>query len=114
MTKLIPWAMLCATTALFGCGSHATIRATTPEQVANSGATPSMASSDVTMTAASADVAMPDHTMAESLPDAPWAAPRMATSAAPRALLGAWRHADNRMECAPLAPTALGDGAGAH
>lgn len=111
MTK-IHWAMLCAATALFGCGSHTAMRATTPEQVAT--ATPAMSQEDVTMTAANASVAMPEHTMAISLPDAPWTAERMTASAAPRALIGAWRRADNRAECAPLAPTSLGEGQGAH
>lgn len=109
--------MLCAAIALSGCGSHAALRSTMPAQVATSPVTSSTADAiainDSTVTAASAEVAMPITPITESFAAAPWSAEPMAATAAPRALLTAWRRADNRTDCAPLAPSSLGAGMGA-
>ncbi len=42
---------------------------------------------------------------------APWSAEPVATGDAPSELLAAWREADNREQCAPLAPTSYLEGA---
>lgn len=48
-----------------------------------------------------------------SLPAAPWADAPLAQRDVPPALLAAWRRAENRAWCAPVAPRSLGTGAGA-
>ncbi|MGE0788581.1 MAG: hypothetical protein AB7S26_23120 [Sandaracinaceae bacterium] len=47
------------------------------------------------------------------LPSAPWATPPIASEAAPGAVLAAWRDAENRSVCAPIAPIATGAADGA-
>jgi hypothetical protein len=95
------------------CGAS---RLGAPVIAANAPATttaPTIAMHDTTTTAASESVALPEHVEAAPAPAAPWSAERLAQPAAPRALLQAWRRADNSGWCAPLAPTSLGAGEGA-
>jgi hypothetical protein len=51
--------------------------------------------------------------VAASLPDAPWADALLGSEAVPAPILSAWEHAENRNQCAPLVPVALGRGEGA-
>ncbi|HHH27860.1 MAG TPA: hypothetical protein ENK57_05895 [Polyangiaceae bacterium] len=48
------------------------------------------------------------------LPSAPWEAEPVQTDEVPGALLRAWSIADNRGECAPIVPAAMGAAEGAH
>ncbi|MFB4302625.1 hypothetical protein [Actinomadura sp. NTSP31] len=45
---------------------------------------------------------------------APWDAPQLREDEAPKILVHEWRRANNRDDCAPIAPAQLGAGAGAH
>lgn len=46
-------------------------------------------------------------------PRAPWTGPRLKAGEVPAVYLAEWRKAENRAGCAPIAPAALGAGAGA-
>lgn len=48
-----------------------------------------------------------------ALPASPWSSAPLGSAAVPGPILSAWQHAENRAQCAPLAPVALGAGAGA-
>jgi hypothetical protein len=48
-----------------------------------------------------------------SLPPSPWSDAPLASDAVPAPILRAWADAQNRGQCAPMAPVALGAGAGA-
>lgn len=50
---------------------------------------------------------------AAELPAAPWAEAPLVAQTVPAPIVSAWEHAENRAQCAPLAPTALGAGEGA-
>ncbi len=50
---------------------------------------------------------------APTLPAAPWSGDRLAAAAVPAEFVAAWRKAENRATCAPVAPASLGEGAGA-
>lgn len=49
----------------------------------------------------------------DALPAAPWTEVPLAPNEAPASLLAAWRRADNRAWCAPVAPRSFGAGMGA-
>lgn len=49
----------------------------------------------------------PDVPGAPAAPAAPWSRPALARAEAPRVLLEQWQRAENREQCAPLAPASL-------
>lgn len=55
-----------------------------------------------------------NHVATASLPTSPWSNERIASNAAPSQLVQAWRHADNRSWCAPIAPGSDAALMGAH
>ena len=104
-----------ATVAMFlvmGCGASRSGMVVAANAPAGTNA-PTFAMHDTTTTAASEAVALPAHVEAAPAAPAPWSAEHLAQPAAPRALLQAWRRAENQEWCAPLMPTTLGAGAGA-
>lgn len=50
---------------------------------------------------------------ASALPASPWSDAPLGSEVVPSPILSAWEHAENRAQCAPLAPRALGAGEGA-
>lgn len=50
---------------------------------------------------------------ASALPASPWSDAPLGTEVVPTPILSAWAHAENRAQCAPIAPRALGAGEGA-
>jgi hypothetical protein len=50
---------------------------------------------------------------AAELPPAPWSNPALAAAAVPPVYLAEWRRAENRAQCALIAPASLGEGEGA-
>jgi hypothetical protein len=55
----------------------------------------------------------PQATGETALPVAPWAEAPLGSAAVPQPILSAWQHAENRAQCAPIAPITLGAGEGA-
>lgn len=105
-----------ATVAMFlmvGCGASRTGGPVVAASSPSSAGAPTIAMHDTTTTAASEAVALTAHVEAAPAAPAPWSAEHLAQPAAPRALLQAWRRAENHGWCAPLAPTTLGAGEGA-
>lgn len=103
--------------ALTGCGAQATTSAasTLPLAPLASVETAPEAQSDV-LAAAPTNV-VPDEVPANidpsTLPAAPWTNPPLPAREAPRPILNAWRDADNRDTCAPIAPRSFGAAEGA-
>lgn len=60
-----------------------------------------------------APLAAPSPVETAALPDAPWAEAPLGAQAVPAPLVSAWEHAENRAQCAPIVPTALGAAEGA-
>lgn len=93
-----------------GCGGAASSAVTGAVAVSSSGGLSEVPSAE------QEDAMAVDAQAAEmgALPLAPWADAPLAVAAVPAPILAAWQHAENRAECAPIAPTALGAGDGAN
>lgn len=105
-------AALGAVTMLFGCASSAA--------PATSATTPLAFEPAVLDTeAALSEAPMEEETLAASsfdlsgLPAAPWAEARLASNEVPAPILTAWARAENRTQCAPIAPASFGAADGA-
>jgi hypothetical protein len=101
--------------ALTGCGAEATlsVASTTPAPALSMAEAPSQPSTGL-LAAAPTNV-MPSEPAIDpnTLPAAPWTNPPLPAREAPRPILNAWREADNRDTCAPIAPRSFGAAEGA-
>lgn len=115
-TKLSCTAVLSLALSLMGCGAQVATTAavtaapgalavTAPAQPTASGVAMTPGNETVAVAAPELDVA--------TLPAPPWSGPPMAADEAPRALMNAWRGAENREWCAPIAPRSMGAADGA-
>jgi len=112
-SKLLVGATVVSALTFLGCGATATSEAPAGVTTAARGGSMPIATAGGADRAMQSELAAADGTSAtapdySSLPPAPWASEHMALQAAPAALVRAWRTADNRTWCAPVAPTTLG------
>lgn len=101
--------LMTANVMWIGCGSQAP---------ASTGAVANAPIAEVLAAVSSGDEAavLPTESQAAGatvLPAAPWAEAPLGSAAVPPPILSAWQHAENRAQCAPIAPIALGAGEGA-
>jgi hypothetical protein len=116
--KKLTGAALAIVVSLSGCGVQAARTASTTTTLASSEtfAVETATSGASTSAPFTSVVETPEETAAielASLPRAPWSAPPMSASEAPRQLMTAWSRAENRDTCAPIATQSLGQAAGA-
>jgi len=110
-SKKLVGAAVCALT-LLGCGATATsgtpMAATTTARpgapIATAGGADRAMAQEMMTASADAEHGTADFS---ALPPAPWASERLPLATAPAAVVRAWREADNRTWCAPVAPTSL-------
>jgi|GEM_PF-2037109 len=101
--------------ALTGCGAQATSStASTLPSMGSDSATLSQPSPELFAANPTNDsiVEIPVLDLA-TLPAAPWTSAPLAARDAPRSILTAWRQAENREWCAPMAPGSMGAASGA-
>ncbi len=117
MSKMSTWAVLTtATTMWMGCGATAATHGTSVAQAPSSEASVAAVSAGheqglLTLAEQQAP-AVPEQDLSE-LPSAPWSDTPLASDLVPAPILSAWERAENRGQCAPLAPRELGAGNGA-
>ena len=115
-TTLTRPAVLALALSLMGCGAQVATTAalTAPSSAPSAAAAVQPSSSAVAMTPGNETLVASEPVLdVASLPAAPWSGPPMTAGEAPRALMNAWRGADNRSSCAPIAPRAMGAADGA-
>jgi hypothetical protein len=116
MRRMSTLAVLVTATVMWaGCSSVATTPRTETAAVfapLASEAAPS-AGAESEPVAITPAVELPTPVDPQSLPPSPWSDAPLASDAVPAPILRAWANAENRGQCAPIAPVALGAGEGA-
>lgn len=114
MLRLQRAAMAVMTISMFAaCGGAATAPAPAMPRAALDGEAAIDTPAQAPMLGAVSDSDAPTSAELEGLPVAPWSADPVRDDAVPSAVLLAWSQAENRTQCAPLAPTAPGEAEGA-
>ncbi len=119
MRKSMWWAVVGSAAALcfLGCAAPSvrSVHPATPTPAAGGEHTVARADRSTPPLAAAPETPAGQHGTAPTLvalPSAPWSAAPVAPHGGAASVVRAWRHADNRAQCAPLAPSSLGvDGA---
>lgn len=102
-------------TSLVGCGGSAMRAPVASAPVA----APALASTDAASEPSSVRPAIEEEPQAiaeldpSTLPEAPWSEPPLTTHEVPPPILAAWERAENRDNCAPIAPRSFGAAEGA-
>lgn len=105
--------LVTATTMFIGCGAAATGARSSSDVALARRAPSSAASAEHVELAMIGEPPAAEAIDASALPPAPWADAPLTPDVVPAPILSAWERAENRGQCAPLAPRELGAGEGA-
>jgi hypothetical protein len=112
MRRLSTLAVLTTAMMMLGCGAAAGTRAPTVALAPAPSAAPSM-NEEQPIALEEASAAPTAAAELSTLPAPPWAEAPLTTDVVPAPILSAWERAENRTQCAPIAPRDLGAGDGA-